>query len=71
MKCVLLQSQGITQLVLTPETPWEEAAVKAIPDKEFVVKRGSFYAECLGGYMREYSDNSSIIFISKVEDTTK
>ena len=66
MKVTLLQQEGIVQLVLTPETKWEEKAISAIPDSDFKVFRGSFYEQCQGGWVREYSDDRSIIFVQNL-----
>ena len=53
MKTAIFIQDGVTQLVLTPETEWEKTTVKMLAEGEQVlsVKRGSFY-ECRGGYVR-------------------
>lgn len=67
MKTTLLQNEDTVQIVLTPETKFEKEALKAIPDDgQYYVKRGSYFADCQGGWVREYSsDDHSLMFVSK------
>ena len=65
MRATLLQQSGMTQLVLTPENEWEKKALSAIPDRDFEVKRGSFFEECRGGWVREYHNDESLMFCMK------
>jgi len=52
MKCSLWIEDGITQVVLTPETKAEKAALETVREaSSFNVKRGTFY-ECRGGWVR-------------------
>jgi len=67
MKATLLQQDKITQLVLTPETEWEKKALKAVPEKNFIILRGSFFQSCQGGWVREFQDDESLMFVSQEE----
>jgi len=64
MKTAIYIQDGITQLVLTPETEFEKNAVKGISDspKDAQIFSGSFY-ECNGGYFRHdlTKEDSSIM----------
>jgi hypothetical protein len=61
MKTAIYIEDGITQLVLTPETPWEENVVNSISkgDKTAKIMNGQFY-ECAGGWVRQRSGFSSV-----------
>jgi len=66
MKVTLLIQPDWKQLVFTPETVEEKQIFKMFPiDKSvpFLIKRGSFFEKCQGGWQREYSDDDSIMFI--------
>jgi len=66
MKMALLIKPGFKQFVLTPETDEEKAIFKMVPINEqvpFLVKRGSFYAACAGGYHREFKCDDSLMFV--------
>ena len=77
MKVSVLISEGVKQLILTPETEHEKMALKLIdPDDKIhtVVKRGSFVGEspkvlgynvyeCQGGYFRAEENFESIMFV--------
>lgn len=54
MKTAIYIEDGVTQLVLTPETAYEEGIVKAFGDRLSAVHvhSGSFY-DCRGGWVRQ------------------
>jgi hypothetical protein len=62
MKTAIYIENGITQLVLTPESEWEKNAIRCIETGAPAVKiiRASFY-ETRSGYIRQGQDNESII----------
>lgn len=62
MKATILIEDGATQVVLTPETPWDRAVVSAFEegDQRIFVKRGEFY-KCQGGWTREGGSNECLI----------
>ena len=61
MKTAILIRGDITQLVLTPETAWETAALSDLKDGQTVeIKRGSFYF-CKGGWEKEGSTDDSVL----------
>lgn len=67
MKTAIYVENGITQLVLTPENPWEEditAKIGGLKSQTSVkIFRGSFY-NCQGGWIRQgTTENSSLIVI--------
>ena len=66
MKIILLQEENNVQLVLTPETEFEKKALDAIPDNEFHIKRGEYYA-CQGGWTRESNGKESLMFVMRNE----
>ena len=63
MKLSLIQEDGYTQVVLTPENEWEKKALDAIPDSGFTMKRGEYY-HCQGGWERQGSGKESLMFIA-------
>lgn len=55
MKTAVIIRDGQTQVVLTPETPFEEQALKGIKTsklEDLSLKWGCFY-DCQGGWYRE------------------
>jgi hypothetical protein len=63
MKTAIYISEGITQLVLTPESDWEKSIISQVSqgEQQAHIYRGSFY-ECQGGWVRHgYSDDSLIL----------
>lgn len=79
MKSAIYIEDGVTQLVLTPESDFERWAMSTAADKELVTEifHGTFY-DCRGGWVRQtsyyhdrhgssgdYKDSSIIIRISK------
>lgn len=62
MKTAIYIENGLTQLVLTPETEWEEAVCAKIEIGDVTIKRGSFY-RCQGGWVRQYPDDKSLMII--------
>lgn len=66
MKTTFLIQDGIKQLVLTPESETEKAIFKMFPDgAELSIKRGSFFNKCEGGWVREFSDDDSLMLVMK------
>lgn len=59
MKTAIYIQDAVLQLVLTPETKWEENALDQLKDKELSVKffRGEF-SDCRGGYVKHFSEAS-------------
>jgi hypothetical protein len=53
MKTALYVDEGVTQVILTPESDWEKKAIKAIRESgvELEILHGHFY-ECRGGWTR-------------------
>lgn len=62
MKTAIYVADGVTQLVITPETDFEKESVAQFEKKPLSVKimSGSFY-ECQGGFVRQGSDQSLIL----------
>ncbi len=54
MKTAIYIEDGVTQLVLTPETKYEKGIIKAFGDKldRVQVFNGTFY-DCRGGWVRQ------------------
>lgn len=54
MKTAIYIESGVTQLVLTPETDFEKAALRALDreSQKLTIYRGQFY-ECQGGWWRQ------------------
>jgi hypothetical protein len=63
VKTAIYIEDGVTQLVLTPETQFEKDACGTLFDKPLQAKiyEGSFY-ECHGGWTRQFTGDKSIIF---------
>lgn len=57
MKTQVLIEDGVSQIVLTPETKFEVALLQQvnIDGNAVILKRGVF-AECAGGYIREFNE---------------
>lgn len=51
MKTALWMVDGVTQVVLSPETDWERTALAQIQSGTLTVLSGKFF-ECRGGYWR-------------------
>lgn len=83
MKTAIYIEDGITQLVLTPETEYEKDIIKGFGDKLDNVKvfNGTFY-DCRGGWVRQTAlkershfsqgdlpDDQSLIMRLSSEDT--
>jgi hypothetical protein len=63
MKTAIYIENGVTQLVLTPESDWEKQALKAFAKETDTLKiyRGSFF-RCQGGWNRyEVEGDDSIM----------
>lgn len=66
MKTAIYVADGVTQLVITPETDFEKGSVAQFEKKPLSVKimSGSFY-ECQGGFVRQGSDQSLILRVDE------
>ena len=51
MKTALWMVDGVTQVVLSPETEWEKTALGQLQSGKLTVLSGRFF-ECQGGYWR-------------------
>jgi hypothetical protein len=62
MKTAIYIENGATQIVLTPESDFEERAISGIAteDQEITIYRGGFY-KCQGGWVRHRSESNSLI----------
>jgi len=78
MKTAILITEGVKQIMFTPENDNEKEALKYIsPDDDIhiVIKTGSFYGdneakifgvnvyECRGGYYRAENNDESVMFV--------
>lgn len=66
MKLALLIKPGFKQFVVTPESDEERSIMQMITVDEtvpFLVKRGSFFHKCRGGWEREFQDDDSIMLV--------
>lgn len=54
MKTAVYIEDGITQIVLTPETEWEKKAIAQLEQQKFqaALFAGEFY-DCRGGWVRQ------------------
>lgn len=54
MKTAIYIEDGVTQVILTPETDWEKKAIAALEKQILQVKlfTGQFY-DCRGGWVRQ------------------
>lgn len=61
MKTALYITNGVSQVVLTPENDFEKAALEHLASAENITTNtGSFY-ECQGGWARHGSGDESLI----------
>lgn len=67
MKTAFYIEDGLTQIVLTPETEFESEIVAKIKNGIVKIYRGSFY-ECQGGWVKQGSDDKSVILVLREED---
>ena len=67
MKTAIYIEDGLTQLVLTPETDFEKGVIGKIDrGKQGVgLHKGSFYY-WQGGWVREGSDDNSLIIVMEI-----
>lgn len=76
MKLALYCEDWTTQVVITPETKWEEKTLASIPtDGEAKMLRGNFY-DCQGGWIRQGTglgsgDNPSKSLIFRIDKATE
>lgn len=84
MKVHIVISEGVKQLMLTPETDHEIEALSYITPEDkidTVVKRGAFGSKetlygadismCMGGYMRAFPSDESVMFVLTPKTTEK
>ena len=84
MKTAILITDGVKQIMFTPENESEKQALKMIsPDEEIhtVIKTGTFsdmngvfganVYECRGGYMRADENEESVMFVLTPKEKTK
>lgn len=68
MKIALYISEGVEQIVLTPETDTERALLGNLTahDRDLSIKHGSFF-DCQGGWIRhnDAADKSTMIVLRK------
>lgn len=76
MKTAIIISDGVKQVMFTPENDSEKQALKMITpddDIELAVKTGSFHASykpagyhvgmCQGGFLRAWDDEDSVMLV--------
>lgn len=66
MKTAIYIEQGVTQLVLTPETDWEKAIVNSIEqgNGQVNITRGGFYSNI--AYWRQSEGQESLIIVTTI-----
>lgn len=64
MTAALYICDGITQIILTPQTEFEKATLSALEDprRSLSIRSGQFY-ECQGGYVRQGPRDESTILV--------
>lgn len=63
MRFAIYIEDKMQQVVLTPEDEGEKRLLELMTEKQVVeIKRGSF-AECRGGWMRQYDGVSSVMLV--------
>lgn len=70
MKTAIYIQDGLTQLVLTPETDFEKGIVSKVDKGEQFVEiyTGSFH-QCQGGWIRHgYRDDESLILVMRIKE---
>lgn len=69
MKTAIYIEDGVTQLVLTPETEYEKGIVKGFGDKldRVQVFNGTFY-DCRGGWIRQTAQKYSMYSHGQSDD---
>lgn len=60
MKTSLYIEEGVTQIVLTPETSFEKDILARSLGSKATLLRGSFY-HCAGGWNRQGNDDDSLM----------
>lgn len=66
MKTAIYIEDGVTQLILTPDTEWEKAVLEKIKVGEFQIHRGEFYY-CQGGWHRQGGSQNSLMILMEKE----
>uniref|UniRef100_A0A6M3L817 Uncharacterized protein n=1 Tax=viral metagenome TaxID=1070528 RepID=A0A6M3L817_9ZZZZ len=67
MKTLVLLEGGYTQLVLTPENPFEKDWIKALRGKKYTSRQYVGHYHCQGGWTREGETMDSLMFIFEEE----
>lgn len=72
MKTTLITRQDRKQIVLAPETPFEENILKMFGDgyKQAKIFLGNF-SDCQGGFTREYNEQNNLIVVFDEGKETK
>lgn len=62
VKISIYIEQGVTQIVLTPESEWEKSVIRSVEENQtnLTIRRGQFY-HCQGGWDRLGSGDDSLI----------
>jgi len=60
MKTALYIEDGVTQIILTPESDWERVILADVDKRPVTFFRGEFYS-CRGGWDRHGSGTESLI----------
>lgn len=69
MKTAIYVENGIFQVVLTPESDLEKMALEKLRDLDNVVSYQGTFAECRGGYIRQYQgEKESTIFVCRKKE---
>lgn len=68
MKTAIYIEDGVTQLVLTPETEWERSVIERVEQgtRRLTVSRGQFY-NCASGWTRHGGSDDSLILRTEVQ----
>lgn len=68
MKTAIYIEDGVTQIVLTPETRLEKDVFVKIDEgtQQISINKGSFY-ESLGGWIRHGEDENSLIIRKEID----
>ena len=69
MKIAIYIKDGLTQLVLTPESDFEKGIISKVDKGKHNVSihTGSFY-ECQGGWVRHGMDDESLIIVMEIKE---
>lgn len=71
MRTAILLTEGLRQIVFTPETKQEGKILNMLRQDEQIaieVKEGSMFDQCRGGYLRAFECERSIILVIKPKE---